>query len=84
MSQQVAQAEDAAATRIRVVNRLPGTLDDAVAQGDGRNVVPSAEVDGDHFLAELRHTVGVLWIRDPLRRGPQLKRAAARGHGMSH
>src|SRR5215831_17759275 len=70
----VTQAEDATSTRVRVVDRLPRTLDDAVAEGHGRDTIPAAEVDGDHLLAELRHAVRVLWIRDPLGRGPQLKR----------
>ena len=74
---QVAQAEDAARTRVRVVDRLPRALHDAVAQGDGRDAVPAAQVDGDHLLAELRHAVGVLRIGDPLGRRLHLKRTAA-------
>ena len=64
---QIAQAEDAARARVRVVDRLPRPLDDAVAKGDGRDAIAAAEVDGDHLLAQLRHAVGVLRVRDPLR-----------------
>ena len=74
---QVAQAEDAARARVGVVDRLPRALDDAVAQGDGRDAVPAAQVDGDHLLAELRHAVRVLRVGDPLGRGLHLERAAA-------
>ena len=76
-AQQVAQAEDAARTGVRVVHRLPGPLHDAVPERDGRDAVPASQVDGDHFLAELGHAVGVLGIGDPLRRGPHLERTAA-------
>ena len=69
LAEQVAEAEDAARARVGVVHRLPRALHDAVAQRDGRDAVPAAEVDGDHLLAELRHAVRVLRVRDPLRRG---------------
>src|SRR5690349_19595881 len=78
---QIAQAEDAARARVRVVDRLPRALDDAIAERDGRDAVAPAEVDGDHLLAELRHAVRVLRVRDPLRRGPHLERATARRAG---
>ena len=78
---QVAQAEDAAGTGVHVVHRLPGALDDAVAQGDGRYAVAAAEVDGHHLLAELGHPVGVLRIRYALGRGLERQRAAALGAG---
>ena len=43
----------------------------------GRDAVPAPEVDGNHFLGELRHAVSVLGIGDALRRGLHLERPAA-------
>ena len=42
LAQQVAQAEDAARAGVGVVDRLPRTLDDAVAERDGGDAVPAA------------------------------------------
>ena len=39
-AEQIAQAEDAAGTGVGVVDRLPGALDDAVPERDGRDAVP--------------------------------------------
>ena len=78
----IAEAEDAARARIRVEDRLPWTLDDAVAQGDGRNGLPAAQVDSDHLRGVLRHAVRVLWVRDPFRGGLHLQRTATLGQGL--
>src|SRR5215469_5980572 len=74
---QVTQAEDATGARVRVIDRLPRSLDDAVAQGDRRDAVPATKVNGDCLLGELGHSVRVLGIGDPLWRSLHLKRAAA-------
>jgi len=74
---QVTQAEDAARAGVCVVDRLPRALDDAVAQGDGGNAVPAAEVDGDHLLAQLGYAVSILRVTNPLGRDTHLQRAAA-------
>src|SRR6202034_2855076 len=76
-AEQVAQAEDAARTGVGVVNGLPRALDDAVPECDRWDAIPPSQVDGDHFLAELRHAVGVLRIGKPLRRGLHFKCATA-------